>query len=496
MTKVMKNIRKIYVAGLVMASLSMTSCTDMLLNPVPESVATNTNSFNKASDLEMAVLGTYQRLQSRVPTDYVLMETPSDNAFAEYFATAPGLDEINTLDVSQLNNQINLFWQNTYNGVFRANQVLASIDTPTDYVAGKKDQLVGEAKFMRAYFYFDLVRIYGGVPRVTEVIGISNSTQIARASEAEIYELIISDLTEAIEKLPKTSVQGRANKGAGIALLAKVQVYRENWTAARTLLERLNSEFTYELLPNYADLFETATEVNKEAIFSMPYVEGTNGHNLSSLLLPNGGIKGYVSTGSRVIRPSWDLHRAFEEGDSRFASTIEEYALLWNATSDNDAFWYPYFNKWRVKLNSPNASGLDIPLLRYADMVLLYAEVLHKQGDNEQALVQLNKVRERAFKSSSKNYQLSDFSSSEAIMNAILDERRLELACENNRWFDLVRTGKFVEKLQSIDGEYNPSTGQSVKVIREAKPYMKYFPIPYEQIQLSGGGVLVQNEGY
>ena len=81
-------------------------------------------------------------------------------------------------------------------------------------------------------------------------------------------------------------------------------------------------------------------------------------------------------------------------------------------------------------------------------------------------------------------------------MEAIMHERRLELACENNRWFDLVRTGKFVEKLQSIDAEYNPSTGQAVKVVREAKPYMRYFPIPWEQIQLGGNGILVQNEGY
>src|SRR5690606_9455455 len=115
--------------------------------------------------------------------------------------------------------------------------------------------------------------------KVTEVLGISAAENLSRSSEQEIYDFIVDDLTDAISKLPKTVEQGRASQGAAIALLAKVQVYRENWSAARTQLERLNSEFDYQLLPNYGDLFQIATEVNKEAIFSLAYVGGTNGHN-------------------------------------------------------------------------------------------------------------------------------------------------------------------------------------------------------------------------
>lgn len=493
----MKRIKNIYIAGLLATGMAMSSCEQLLLNPIPESVLTNTNAFSNSRDLELGVYGIYSRLQARVPNDFVLMEVPSDNMFGEYFATAPGMDAINTLDVTSTNVKVNSFWQETYNGIFRSNLILNKINIPDDYAAGKKDQLTGEAKFLRAYFYFDLVRIFGGVPKVTEILGITDASAVARASEQEIYELIIADLTEAIDKLPLTVEQGRASKGAAIALLAKVQVYRENWNAAKTLLERLNSsEFGYTLLPNFGDLFNIETEVNKEAIFSLAYVGGTNGHTLSYILLPNGGVKGFSNTGSRVGRPTWDLHKAFEEGDTRFAETINENHLPWNAGSEADAFWWPYFSKWMIKADIATSSGLDIPLLRYADMVLLYAEVLHKLGENEKALVELNKVRARAFKSTSKNYTMADFSSNEAIMNKILDERRLELACENNRWFDLVRTGKFVEKLQIVDGEYNPSTGQAVKVVREAKPYMKYFPIPWEQIQLSGKDILTQNEGY
>lgn len=492
--KKMKLVKHIIVAGAVVIGLG--ACEDRLLHPVPESVLTTTNAFSNARDIELGVFGIYNRLQSRVPTDFELMEIPSDNMFGEYFATAPGMDAINTLDVTSTNAKINSFWQACYNGIFRANLILSQIDVPSEYPAGKKEQLTGEAKFLRAYFYFDLVRIFGGVPKVTEVIGITTAASIGRATEQEIYDLIIEDLTEASSKLPKTVEQGRASQGAAIALLAKVQVYRENWGAARILLERLNTEFDYQLLPNYSDLFQIATEVNKEAIFSIAYVGGTNGHGLSYALLPNGGVKGYSTNGSRVGRPTWDLHKTFEEGDTRFTQTITEYHLPWNATSENDAFWYPYFSKWMIPTEIATSSGLDIPVIRYADMVLLYAEVLHKLGENEKALTELNKVRARAFQSESHNYTMADVPTAEAFMDKILLERRLELAVENNRWFDLVRTGKFVEVLQVVEGEYNPSTGQAVRVVREAKPFMKYFPIPWEQIQLAGDGVMQQNEGY
>lgn len=491
----MKNT-KLYIVGALAATLSLSSCENMLLNPIPESVLTTSNAFSNAKDMELGVLGIYNRLQSRVPSDFELMEVPSDNMFAEYFANSPGIDAINSLDVTSTNQKINTFWQTTYNGIFRANLILSLIDTPNDYAQGKKEQFIGESKFLRAYFYFDLVRIFGGVPKVTEVLGITAAEGIGRSSEEEIYNLIIEDLTDAISKLPKTNVQGRASQGAAIALLAKVQVYRENWSAAKTLLERLNSEFTYGLLDNYRDLFQIATETNKEAIFSVPYVGGTNGHNLSYILLPNGGVKGFSNSGSRVGRPTWDLHQAFEAEDTRLTQTITDYALLWNAQNDTDAFWWPYFSKWMIQADIATSSGLDIPLLRYADMVLLYAEVLHKLGENDKALVELNKVRTRAFKSTDHNYTLADVSTPQLFMDKLLLERRLELAVENNRWFDLVRTGRFVEELQVIDGEYNPSTGQAVKVVREAKPHMKYFPIPWEQMQLAGEGVMQQNEGY
>lgn len=486
---------RIYKISLVAALLSLGACHDELLNPVPESVLTTVNAFNTASDLDLAVLGVYSNYHSRVQTDYELMEMPSDNMYAFYFAVSPGIEEITVLEVNPENAKINSFWKTTYNGIFRANSVLANVERPTDYAAGKKEQHIGEAKFMRALMYFDLVRIFGGVPAITSVVSNEQARTIPRASEDEIYQLIIADLKDAVEKLPvaASTVYGRASKAAASALLAKVYVYRQNWGEAKTQLESIINN--YSLVTNYGDLFEVATENNSEVIFSMPYVAGTDGQNLTYALAPIYGIKDVINNGNRVARPTWDLHTSFETGDSRFAVTISEEQLPFNAQSPAEAFWYPYFNKWVVP-SEPNTSGLDIPILRLGDMILLYAEVLYNLNDAQGALDQINKVRERAFGDASRNYDMADIPTADAFLDILLLERRLELAVENNRWFDLVRTGRFTSELAQYAGEYNPGSGKAAAINVDVQPYMKYFPIPWEQIQLAAEGVLQQNDGY
>ena len=485
-------------SALLAVSLAFSSCHDDLLNPIPESVLTTANAFNSAKDINLAVLGVYNRLQARLPTDYELMEIPSDNMYGYYFATAPGMAEIGVLDVSEENPKLNSFWKDTYNGIFRANTVLAHIDNPDDYAAGQQEQLVGEAKFMRAMFYFDLVRIFGGVPSIATVVSVEESREIPRASEQEIYALIVDDLQDAITKLPSPQAMdaGRASKAAAIALLAKVHVFQEDWSGAKTQLDRLFTEFNYQLEPNFADLFRIETEANSESIFSVTYVGGTNGHNLTYALAPTGGIYGTINNGSRVGRPTWDLHKTYEEGDSRFAVTITEQQLTFASQPGDATLWFPYFNKWIIPVEISTSSGLDIPVLRLADMILLHAEALYHLGDHDQALGHLNRIRERAFGNDSHNYSMADIAGEDDFMDKLLLERRLELAVENNRWFDLVRTGRFTSALTTLEGEFNPSTDRAVLIQVNAQPHMKYFPIPYEQIQLAAPGVIVQNEGY
>lgn len=489
---------KFYITSLLFMALSLGSCHDDLLNPVPESILTTANAFHSAKDIDLAVLGIYNRLQSRIPSDFQLMEIPSDNMYGFYYATAPGMAEIDALEVSAENPKLDSFWKDTYNGIFRANTVLANIDIPTNYTASQKEQFIGEAKFMRALFYFDLVRIFGGVPAITQIVTVDESREIPRATEQEIYSLIVEDLQYAIGTLPQPADidRGRASQAAAVALLAKVYVYREDWNAAKTYLEQLFMDFDYSLVPNYADLFRIETEDNSETIYAVTYVGGTNGHNLTYALAPHGGIYGTINDGSRVARPTWDLHKVYEEGDTRFEVTITEEQLTFASNPGDPTIWFPYFSKWIIPVEIRNSSGLDIPLLRLADMILLYAEVLYNLDQPDQALEQINRIRERAFGDAANNYTLADIPDQEAFLDKLLLERRLELAVENNRWFDLVRTGRFTTVLTEIEGEYNPSTGKAVIAPVNAQPFMKYFPIPYEQIQLSSPGVLTQNEGY
>ena len=492
------NKNRFYITALLSIAIFLGACNKDLLYPIPKSILTTANAFNTAKDLNLAVLGIYSGYQDRLPHDYELMDAPSDDMYAEYFATAPGLAEIDLLNVNPDNPRLNAFWKDSYNGIFRANSVLANIDKPTDYSPSQKEQLTGEAKFMRALFYFDLVRIFGGVPAVNNVLNVSDARQFPRASEEDIYNLIITDLKDAAAILPAPSAiaTGRASRAAALAFLGKIYVYRENWTEAKNNLEQLFSGYDYKLVPNYRDLFRIETENNSEVIFTIPYVSGTDGQTLTYDLIPNGGAYGISTGGNRVCRPTWDFETAFEKEDSRLKATIQDSSKAYIANPGDSPIWYPYFNKWVVPTTIASSSGLDIPVFRLADMILLYAEALYHLGMRDEALLQINKVRERAFGNASHDYIMADIATDQTFIDKLLLERRLELAVENNRWFDLVRTGRFTSVLTTIQGEYNPSTGKAVMIPLNAKPFMKYFPIPYEQIQLAAPGVLQQNEGY
>lgn len=209
--KISKHIK----TGLLLMALGLTSCEDKLLNLTPESVLTPSDFYKTAADINQAVLGVYNSLQTRRQTDYLLMEVPADNLYMSANTTIAGSNDVDFLTVNADNALTAAFWNTTYNGIFRANAVLLNIDTPVNYTPGQKDQYIGEAKFMRALYYFDLVRIFGGVPKVVDKISIPEAAALPRATEEEIYSLIIEDLTDAITRLPakKSIATGRASKG-------------------------------------------------------------------------------------------------------------------------------------------------------------------------------------------------------------------------------------------------------------------------------------------
>lgn len=475
------------------------SCHDQLLHPEPSSVLTTANFYNSASDVDAAVLGIYSRLESRWVRDYIIFGAASDNMYAEYYATTNGLDQIELLDISSDNHEINVYWQDSYNGIFRANSVLNNLDNPDDYLDNQREQYEGEARFLRAHFYFDLVRAFGGVPEITTLQTIAEAREVPRSTEDEIYNLIIDDLTQAVNLLPGPDAieHGRASRAAAEALLGKVHVYRQDYSQARGYLENVLNNYSYDLVDDYGDLFNIDTEMNSESIFSLAFLQGANDHNLSHIFIANEGLFGYSNRGSRITRPTWDLHQRFHEDDSRFENTMWETFIPASGSADDEPTWYPFFSKFLVPNLGGNNSGLDLPILRLADVILLYSEVLYDQEGPDQALQQLNRVRERAFGDNSQNYSIEDISTEDDFIDVLLEERRFEFVLENERWFDIVRMDRLTDILGgTLEAQYNPSTGSALQQQVNAEPHMRYFPIPQEQINISSPGVLQQNPGY
>lgn len=477
-----------------MTVLSFSACQKELLEPIPESILTTKNFYQVSKDMDKAVLGIYNRLQSRKPTDFLLLEIPTDNLYASTNTSVSGANALDVLAVTPDNELIADFWIANYSIIFRANAVLTNIDKPLDYKALEKDQFTGEAKFMRALAYFEMVRLFGGVPNVTTLLSAEEAKKVPRASEADIYNLVIDDLQDAIKKLPVTMVAGRASKGAAIALLGKVYVYQKKWVEAEEQLSQLfKAPFSYTLLNNFADFWKSTNENNKESVFAITYLEGSNGHNLSTAFIPNGGVEGIVSRGSEVALPSWSLNKQYIAGDTRKVATITDMLIAPNSKPTDPPLWYPYVSKYAIP-HTYGSSGLDLPVIRFADVVLLYAETLYGLGRPADALIELNKVRERAFAGPSKNYILSDIANPADFSDKLFLERRLEFAYESERWYDLVRSGKYLN-FTSEERAYNPNTGTALTVPVATRAALKYLPIPTKEID-KAQGVLGQNDGY
>lgn len=484
-----------YIAVVLSLMLSLQACHDRVTDLTPISSLTEANFYRAADDLDRAVLGIYSRYQSRLPRDWAMLEMPTDHLHMSSYRHIGGLEAMNNLDFQPQNDIIRNFWQATYNGIFRANAVLTHLNTPEDYEASQKEQFEGEAKFMRALLYFDLVRAFGGVPKVTTILSIEETKATPRASVEEIYALIIEDLEDAISLLPPQEdiATGRASQGAAVALLGKVYVYMEEWENALQYLDRVD-DYQYALEEDFASLWTLENEDNAEVIFAMKYIDNDNGHILSSDFIPYFGVEGISASGMETAHLSWGLHKKYEEEDTRKHATITEY---WRAPGSEDPLeWRPYVSKYAVPHVGGASSGLDLPVLRYADVVLLKAEALYHLGKHVQALSELNKVRNRAFGNTLHQYTMADIATPEAFMDKLLLERQLELAFENQRWFDLVRTGRFMEEMEQVEWSYNKALETPHVVNLNPKPHLRYFPIPQHEIDQSNSGVLTQNEGY
>lgn len=421
----------------------------------------------------------------------------------------------------------NLFWENHYIGITRANIVLDRVPL-IDFDESVKERLLAEAKFLRAFFYFDLVRNFGGVPLVTsynEILEPSINDKV-RATEEEVYAFIETDLNDAISVLPLRSAQsssesGRATKGAAQSLLAKVYLFEEKWADAQNMAKTVMDSGEYSLEPDFADIYSVGNLNSVETIFEIQYINNPT--------FPGVGGQFSITNGSRGDRgwgwasPTSDLENAFlSEGDNiRLRSTIIKHGEPVFGDPDVTSFnGEPSENKsgrTNRKYYIPTAQRPDpyqrgqLPLhyihLRLADVILIHSEAAFFNGDETAAKNSLKLVRDRVQLTT--NMSLTG----DALRDAIWKERRLELALEQHRLYDIRRqkingvprialilgpNGSFVKYNTEVSTDPFETTNlkepQNSGALFDPEIHLLW-PVPPEEIQLSRGKI-VQNPGY
>ncbi len=383
-------------------------------------------------------------------------------------------------------------WQGYYRAIFRANVAIGRIPGVSGDDALKK-RLVAENKFLRAYFYFNLVRWFGDVPLVTKELTSSEFKQ-PRAKTTDVYAQIIADLKDCIDVLPEKSKYasddlGRATKGAARGFLAKVYLTQKDYpNAEKYALDVINSN-EYALLPNYDKIFTREGENSSESLFEVQCTVNDTRTDGGSQYNEIQGVRGSPNLGWGFNRPSDNFIAEFETGDPRRDATVlYEGEVL----PDGSAFVAINPKEFNARYNQKawvpahageNGSGPgNIRLLRYADVLLIAAEALNENGKTADALKYLNLVRARA-RGGAKGI-LPDVTTTDKVTlrNAIWHERRVELGLEQHRWFDLVRTGRAGDVMKKL--------GKNFVVGKH-----ELLPIPQTEIDLSAGAI-TQNPGY
>lgn len=450
------------------------------LDVFPEDSLSVPTFFNTEDDFIQAVNGVYEPLRVMYnQTKPFMAEMSSDNT---YFArnTAFGATENNQdiADHSMItqggitpNSNVQNQYRELYQIVARANQILVTIDD-ADIDPAVKANVKGQALFLRAFAYFDLVQFYGSVPMHLEPVINRQGAALPLSSEEELYAQIVSDAQAAIPLLPPKSVQeaGRVTSGAARTLLANVHIVLQEWAAAETLLKAVVNSGEYMLMPNYEDAFSgnSDNKNNIESVFEVQYREGAEGVQGSfmyqflprpieadevALLFGTADAQPINGQGNNIPTP--DIIAAYEEGDLREDASIQ-YILT------RESFWndgiYPIIKKYVEPHALHFNHGINFPVYRYSEVLLFLAEALEEQGKDGEAITYLTQVRNRA--------GLGPHTGD--LGEAIFRERRVELAFENKRWFDLVRTGQAIEVMTAF--------GQ--RVINNPNDY--YFPVGVE----------------
>ncbi|MBB3969204.1 RagB/SusD family nutrient uptake outer membrane protein [Mucilaginibacter phyllosphaerae] len=490
---------RILITAIIAVGLS--ACKKSFIELAPQTGVTEVTYFKTASDFTQAVVGAYVPLRNVYNDAYVMGEMRSDNA--TYFAS-PGLqggqfsakwDISGFLDIPININGTNKY-ANCYVGIARTNAILDRIDN-ADVDATVKANLKGQAQFLRAFYYFELVQYFGGVPLHLKEVGSNAEAYLPRSSADDVYKQIIADATSAASLLPaQQSTKGMVTKGSAKTLLGYVYMTQKKYPEAEVVLTDVTG-LGYSLVANYADIF--ANKNTPESIFEIQYLAGPQGqqNNFAFQFAPNVsevkyilGVAGDNKTTGGWNKPTPDLIAAYENGDTRkdasIAFSYQTTDASGNVITVNDTYCKKYTHPPYLFFNN---AGDDWLVYRYADVLLLLAECLNEEGKSTQAIPYLNQVRARA------GLAATTASGQGDLRIAIAKERRVELAFENHRWLDLVRTGQAISVMSAF--------GTKIKTQLSYLPANAYtdisskrliFPIPQSEIDINKQ--LTQNPGY
>lgn len=503
----MKNIN-IKILSIIFLTSVLASCKKWVdYKPVEDFKITEQDYLKSESDYRTMAISVYTPLQwinQAVPVG----DIASDNSVSggENASDVLSLQQIDDYTLTPVNSTLTELWQAAYEGINRANYMHQNKEKnlagETVNFAGK-DALYGEVYFIRAYYYFHLVRFFGDVPLfVDKRLGLSESKTLVRSPKADVYKQIEADLNSAIAVLPAVQTQkGRITKYAAQALLGKVLLYQNKFDAAATMLDNVINSNAFSLVTDFGSIFLAAGENGPESVFEIQYSNSSPYYNWGGVTRGQGnhsvqqcGIRGlngsanmpYVSGWSTNL-PAQNLAAAYTAGDKRKAVTVLDIEAYKAANPSFNITYQiaPYkntglYNQKYLPRKGETSGQIELNYLnnyrtiRYAEVLLMAAEAFNRSTSPNvtKARSYVNKVRQRAFGDLLHDINLSGTALTEAIWN----ERRLELAMEGDRFFDLVRTGQAATKIQGFSAGKN-----------------EVFPIPQQEIEVSG---LTQNPGY
>jgi len=509
-----------YIIIVLITFALFSACSEEFLDKKPLVQSSAETYYSNEREANDALIGCYSIMQNegfQLAPFMIIGDDCSDDcdlgnskseAFSWLGATAQALLKFDALPTNWVGNAL---WSQGFRGITWTTQAIQRISANVNIPEAKRNQFMGEAHYLRAFYYFFLTRQYGRLPIIDHVLSY-DEYYMSRGTQAETWAFIESDLLTAAKLLPEKSKysagdMGRATKGAANALLGKVYMYQSKFAEAYAVLKTVAESGEYNLEPKYADIFTIEHENGIESIFEIQHNTSGTGWadaNEGTILSfyehdadPSDAVKWH--NGWSMHCPTQDLVDSYETGDPRLHATVifkdEVFDGHVNKNSASSTGYQP--KKWYIPYSQRSQTDQsdnpkNIIFYRYADVLLYLSEAANEIGKTSESLSYLEQVRGRARSSSIDPSVLPIITenSKDALRQQIWHERRVELACEGQRFWDLVRQKRAGSVMKNYSSKYSSIKGQGY-----VDGKSEIFPIPGDQVTLSNG-TMEQNSGY